>query len=380
MKIDDTFPRNYTELTVEQKVNRFTIVHNPEIELCFSTIPICTHIFNNHIHQLYQLDKRKRIERVFDKQLDDLLKRVTPFMEVQEPYRFDCEHRQVFHEAFKEAVQPYFQGHDEYDFWKKRLPYPYYKVDGDGKVVSQKVWAELINDFIYALSKRLNEPRFRQKLAERQRKAEHQYERAKRLVDALRAKYSKLLILRVDLCWKNQNLDELNLKKLKSTLSDFLKRFHHDPALPNIVGYIWKLEFGQQKGYHYHCMFFLNGNKYQNDAYYAEQIGSYWCKYTNGQGIYHNCNRNKVDYRHLAIGMARHDDQVMFDNLDKVLVYICKQDQFIIDKHLSGIRVLRTFQTSAIPKTDPQKPLGRPRNHSCPEIETTEHTELTTTS
>ena len=102
----------------------------------------------------------------------------------------------------------------------------------------------------YALSKYLNDPSFKQKQAERQRKALLQYKRAKRLVDALRAKYSKLLILRVDLCWKNQNLEDLNLKKLKSTLRAYFKRFHHAPALPKIVGYIWKLEFGQQKGYH----------------------------------------------------------------------------------------------------------------------------------
>lgn len=379
MKIDDTYPRNYTELTVEQSENSFTIVSNPEIDQCFSAIPICIHIINNDIHQLYQLNELKRIKRVCDKKLDDLLKRMAPFMEVQQPPRFDCEHRQVFSKAFKDAVEPYLQGYDEYAFWRRQPPYTYFKLDKDGNVVSQKEWAELVNDLVYALSKYLNDPSFKQKQAERQRKAKHQYERAKRLVDALRAKYSKLLILRVDLCWKNQNLDELNLKKLKTTLSAFLKRFHHDPALPQIVGYIWKLEFGQQKGYHYHCLFFLNGNKYQNDAYYAERIGSYWCEFTQEQGFYFNCNRNRLNYRNLAIGMAKHTDQAMFDNLDQVLVYICKQDQFIIDKHLSEIEVLRAFQTSAIPRSN-DKPIGRPRHDSLLEIETSKNTVLTTTS
>lgn len=378
MRIDDTYPRNYTELTIEQNENRLIIVPNPEIDQCFSAISICTHIVNNNIHQLYQLNGLKRIKRVFDKELDNLLKTMTPFMEVQEPLRFDCEHRQVFLKAFKEAVEPYLQGYDEYAFWQRQPPFTYYKLNKNGNVVSQKEWAELVNALVYALSKYLNDASFKQKQAERLKKAKHQYERAQRLVKALRAKHSKLLILRVDLCWKNQNLNELNLHELKSTLSSFFKRFHHDPELPNIVGYIWKLEFGQQKGYHYHCLFFLDGNKFQNDAYYAEQIGSYWCKFTKDQGFYFNCNRNKMKYRNLAIGMAKHDDQVMFDNLNKVLVYICKQDQFIIDKHLSGIEILRTFQTSAIPKPN-DKLIGRPRDCSLPEIETTEHTELTTT-
>ena len=68
-------------------------------------------------------------------------------------------------------------------------------LDKDGNVVSQKEWAELVNDLVYALSKYLNDPSFKQKQAERQRKAKHQYERAKRLVDALRAKYSKLRLI-----------------------------------------------------------------------------------------------------------------------------------------------------------------------------------------
>ncbi len=85
MKIDDTYPRNYTELTVEQSENSFTIVSNPEIDQCFSAIPICIHIINNDIHQLYQLNGLKRIKRVYDKKLDDLLKRMAPFMEVQAP-------------------------------------------------------------------------------------------------------------------------------------------------------------------------------------------------------------------------------------------------------------------------------------------------------
>lgn len=374
MNINDTLPSHYAELTIEYIEDKFHLLNKPEVDLCFSAIEICTHIVNHHIHQLYQLNNHKRIIHVYDRHLDNLLKGMTPFSAIEEPLRFDCEHREILYAVFVDKVQPYLTGYDEHNFWKRKPPSTYSLLDADGTLKLDKSQAELLNDLVAGLINHLNNPKFKQKQAERLRKAKHQYDRARYLVEVLRAKYSKLLILRVDLCWKNQNLDKIRLHELKSTLSAFFKRFHHDPALPNIVGYIWKLEFGQQKGYHYHCLFFLNGNKYQNDAYYAEQIGSYWCTFTKDQGFYFNCNRNKLRYRNLAIGMVRHENQAMFDNLDKVLVYICKQDQFIIDKHLSGIQILRTFQTSAIPKNN-GKALGRPRA----ENKTAEYIELTET-
>lgn len=99
-------------------------------------------------------------------------------MEVQEPLRFDCEHRQVLLEAFKDAVEPYLHGCDEHAFWQGQPPYIYFRSNEDGNVVSQKTQPELKNDFVYTASKRLNDPSFKQKQAERQRKSEHQYERA----------------------------------------------------------------------------------------------------------------------------------------------------------------------------------------------------------
>lgn len=58
-------------------------------------------------------------------------------------------------------------------------------------------------------------------------------------------------------------------------------------------------------------------------------------------------------------GVAHHDDQSFFDNLDQVLLYICKQDQFLIDKRLLTPK-LRVFGTSQRPAE--AKTVGRPRN------------------
>ena len=188
-------------------------------------------------------------------------------------------------------------------------------------------------------------------------RSKKQYKRANKLTKHLRDRLSKLLVMRIDLCWKALIQDDVTFNQMKVYFSQMLKRFHHDKNLPNIVGYIWKLEFGQKKGYHYHCIFFMDGNKFQSDSHYAEVIGQYWSKLTLDKGYYFNCHRDKIKYRHLAIGMAHHDDQTFFDNLDQVLLYICKQDQFLIDKRLLT-RKLHVFGTSQPPKANT---LGRPR-------------------
>ncbi|WEH93381.1 inovirus-type Gp2 protein [Acinetobacter soli] len=34
-----------------------------------------------------------------------------------------------------------------------------------------------------------------------------------------------------------------------------------------MVGYIWKLEYGIKKGYHYHFIFFMDGNIHKKETF-----------------------------------------------------------------------------------------------------------------
>ncbi|OJU85896.1 MAG: hypothetical protein BGN93_09840 [Acinetobacter sp. 39-4] len=333
-------------------------VSNPVLELNFLIIRIIEYIRNNFIQSLYRIGANGFVTNTIDKHLDGLLKSITS-IETLENSRYYCAEVEIFIRAYRHLIQSYIDSCDERHFWESGPNLPCIH-NGDECIPPEIVRkGVLINRLVSKLDELIyNEP-YKQIRRNRADKSEHQYKRSIKLVTRLRETNSKLLVLRIDFSLKGQEFNATSLEEIREYLSKLLKRFHFDTALPEIVGYIWKLEFGEQKGYHYHCIFFLDGNKYQKDAYYADQIGQVWQKITEEKGIYFNCHRDKFKYRHLAIGMARHDDQEFFDNLDQVLIYICKQDQFLIEKSLNGEDV-RTFQTSVIPKE--AKPLGRPRN------------------
>lgn len=361
LHIDQSYISILLEQTaIQDKIieDKAVIISNPAFEQIFLIIRIIECIKNNFIQSLYKIGANGLVTNTLDKYLDSLFKSIVSIEELVDT-RYYCAEVEIFIRAYRHVIQSYIDSYDERHFWESG-PNLQCIHNGDECIPPEIVRkGVLINKLIRKLDELINSEPYKQIRRNRADKSKHQYKRCTKLVTRLREIYSKLLILRIDFSLKDQEFNAASLEEIREYLSKLLKRFHFDTALPEIVGYIWKLEFGEQKGYHYHCIFFLDGNKYQKDTYYADQIGQVWQQITEGDGIYFNCHRDKFKYRHLAIGMARHDDQEFFNNLDQVLIYICKQDQFLIEKSLNGENI-RTFQTSVIPKE--AKPLGRPRN------------------
>lgn len=177
--------------------------------------------------------------------------------------------------------------------------------------------------------------------------------------------YSKVLVVRLDLSYKkdlsmqldNQNCSEADVKKHMAIL---LRDMKTKLFKKNFITYVWKLEYGPMKGYHYHAFFFFDGSKVMKDIGLAEKIGQHWATVaTEGSGGYFNCNRIKNRYPHPAIGMVDHWDSIKIDNLlTKAMEYILKVDHYV--RPISGDR-LRSFGKGATPKKS-EVPLGRPRH------------------
>ncbi|WP_336956169.1 hypothetical protein [Acinetobacter johnsonii] len=348
---------NAVELSIYQEEDgRFHIANDTALYSLFTIINIVKAVSKDPIHDLFLLDKNGRSLVAHNRFLEQALSSLISVRELCNS-NYACEHLDVFIEAYQVAVAPYIHPDDEYVFWRAQPNQKFEILANDnGLIQGSKSAAALKNSLVYEISLRTDQAKFKTAQYERSRKAKRQYERATKLVNSLKRTFSKLLVLRIDFCWKNEPTSTID--EIKVHFSRFMKRFHHDKNLPNIVGYIWKLEFGRKKGYHYHCIFFMDGNRFKSDSHYASTIGKYWNKLTLNKGFFYNCHLDKIKYRHLAIGLARHNDQVFFTNLDQVLLYICKQDQFIIDKHLQSGEI-RVFQTSQPPTKATN--LGRPR-------------------
>lgn len=169
---------------------------------------------------------------------------------------------------------------------------------------------------------------------------------------------ANLLLIRLDLAYNKNYVDQrknfilqnsdyqdflkLNNERLANDLKEIkeckTKFFRAIKNKYNVVGYIWKLEYGLEKEFHYHCLIILDGDKHREDGTIAKSMGEMW-KQINSEdggittkGVYWNCNddKQKYKYKHLAIGQLNANNTKMIGDLfNYVLPYMAKMDYYI---------------------------------------------------
>jgi hypothetical protein len=182
------------------------------------------------------------------------------------------------------------------------------------------------------------------------------------------------LVLRLDLTYRKdvdtQFLHEVEIReKYWQALQDrehLFRNTRSNSIFDNMVGYIWKLEPGELKDWHYHFFFLFNGSQVREDISRADMIGEYWQKViTQGRGIYYNCNAHKDKYKRCGIGMINHYDMELIANLkNEAAPYLAKTGDYM-SVCKQDIDIGRTFGKGIVKaKTDNR---GRPRNPIYPE-------------
>lgn len=163
-----------------------------------------------------------------------------------------------------------------------------------------------------------------------QRSSNKNYKELTSYVDALFDHYSRLLVVRVDLSYQKQH-SKTTQAEAQQDREHLFRNTRSNKLFENMVGYIWKLEHGSEKGFHYHMIFFFDGSKVQRDIIKALQIGRYWTDIvTKGRGLYYNCNLDKSAYKRCGIGMVDHRDSSMRDTLNSLAVpYLTKTDLYM---------------------------------------------------
>jgi hypothetical protein len=114
------------------------------------------------------------------------------------------------------------------------------------------------------------------------------------------------------------------------------------------------------KGYHYHLLIFLNGSDTQKDVYRGLLMGQYWIYLTREKGIFHIGNFKKRYFeKHglLGIGMISYFEKNKRKNLDTILRYFFKSDQYLKEKPFKGTRTCGKGEIASLNRTN----IGRPR-------------------
>lgn len=228
--------------------------------------------------------------------------------------------------------------------------------------------AGMMNRIVDRIRKRMSNEDFKAMIRNHERAVNQNRKSLARLVNAIFRRYAKVLVVRLDLSYLKSHfrpLDEQNLscedvvRHREKLLADLRKMFKG-----KLITYVWKLEYGPMRGYHYHAFFFFDGSQCMQDIVIAKMIGEHWANVvTGGSGFYFNCCANKKYYPALGIGMIKYDDWEKISNLkSRSLEYLVKADYYV--KSIACTKI-RTLGKGAAPKPAATN-RGRPREGDRP--------------
>lgn len=247
---------------------------------------------------------------------------------------------------------------------------PFYQYD-----YCDKLEAELFNDLIMLIRTASQGKDFKDKSYSRVYNASRNFRDTKIYIDRLFNCRSRLLVIRLDFGYRKEYVLELTVGDAQKNLKHFFNNMRSNKLFSPLRGYIWRRECGAEKGLHFHVVLFYDGSLAEKDEYIASQIGKYWVnQITKGQGVYFNCNLDKMNrYKRIGIGMIHHADVQKREYLLEAVKYLTKKELFFRPKDGGNFRA---FGKGNMPSERIGGP-GRPRtvgipvsNSDCGESET----------
>lgn len=346
------------QLEFSEELQAYILRRNPELEKIFTRIKYVNLIVEKgFVRACRPLAKNNPLKvmgiqyEYADKELQQLFKQL--FRQGCESLeQYDCEHNRVVLQAFNEVLKPVY--HADFEFIYLNDPIAITNLDGTTRI---GVFAELLDQFVERTYWLTQAKEFKYQQKKRKDRARNQFESAKRCIDLILEKHSRVLVIRIDPRYaKTQNP---TLDQVKMDLRTFLRFVGRTKNL-NILGYIWKLEFGERRGFHYHFIFILDSRDHSQEIKLAQQIGQIWEKVIGVEGTFHNCHFKAVNnqYDKLAIGRLHRDEQQKYQYLLGLLRYFAKKDQFILHKNIGKERTLGTSIDKNIAKTMGRKKQG----------------------
>lgn len=157
--------------------------------------------------------------------------------------------------------------------------------------------------------------------------------------------YSKLMVVRVDLKYRQDAQHLINIFQFKKDTKSLCKAMGQNrKCFVNLQGFIWTMEQGDEDGhYHIHLLLLYDANCHQSDYCTGKAVGELWEQMTLGRGTYFNCNdsiyKDRLTQRkHCGLGRIKRDDSAAQDNVRAMAQYLVKDSQHLRVKGTSGMR------------------------------------------
>lgn len=156
-----------------------------------------------------------------------------------------------------------------------------------------------MNKFSGLIRAFFHRPNIRRKVYDERKNLKNNKSRMIKLFNSLIERYSRVVVVRVDLYLKHQLetlmqtyfkaedcLSKNDFDAFKKCVEQLLENKRHNPVLKQAIGYIFRFEYTPRRGFHLHTFWFFNGNKNQEDISLAQGIEQLWKKVTDEQGCY----------------------------------------------------------------------------------------------
>ena len=144
-------------------------------------------------------------------------------------------------------------------------------------------------------------------------------------IDAMVARYSCLLTLRLDFFYKKDTPHYLHQDHhaLERDLRLLMNKMMQKAA---VVGYFWVIEWTVDHGFHAHAAYWLDGHQTQRSYPFALQAGELWKELTQQEGYFNIC-QFKEPYKADINIPVRYNEPTSILNIRRVLSYLTKEEQ-----------------------------------------------------
>ena len=206
--------------------------------------------------------------------------------------------------------------------------------------------SEIFNMFVGTLREDWKRNNRQAKVNARTKENKARYEEYCRYIDALFKKRARLMVLRLDLFFQKKYRDNIDVFDMTNKLDHLINNAPNNQLFEFWEGYIAKLEYGIDKGFHWHIIIFFDGSMKNgmSHIYWAKKIGEYWVKITKGRGGYWNVNAS-VDHHEkwgqCGIGVINRKDADKRKNLKHIVGYLFKETQYFRPKEGPKVRLFR---------------------------------------
>lgn len=165
----------------------------------------------------------------------------------------------------------------------------------------------------------------------------------------------RLLVVRLDLGMQKTTLKKYKLTAFLEHLEALFWHTERQKVFKHLEGYIRKVEFGAEKGWHAHLILFFDHDAVRNCFPKAEKVGKVWQQIVQQRcaqdcGVYHNCHIHPEKYKFNGIGLldnSSEDYPEKLNNLlEHVVPYLLKQDYTVRFTEMPKQKLLTRGQLS----------------------------------